>query len=170
MLPDPSIGNYYRIKKSWQDRALVRFRIQTRFSHMYGFTHRKGSQRADPASVYARVPEGQGIFSSNSGSDVHYGLGERRIHSFPKSRQGVYNFTTSFKCVDVRAEKQTSSSMKPVSPIFVTLCLAAGFFQSIADQSQLVSECSKTSSLVYQEKGDCFVFVWHLDRINLFTK
>lgn len=89
---------------------------------------------------------------------MHYGLGERRIHSFRKSRLGVSNFIPSLKCVDVRAETQfTSFSMKPpVSPIFVTLCLAAGFLQSVAEQSQLVSECSKKSSLVYQEKGDYF--------------
>ncbi|XP_032778163.2 uncharacterized protein LOC116916942 isoform X1 [Daphnia magna] len=50
--------------------------------------------------------------------------------------------------------------MKPISPlIVVTLLLTTRILQSLGDQNQHVSECSKESSLVYEEKGDVTVTV-----------
>ena len=60
--------------------------------------------------------------------------------------------------VNVRVGKQfTRFSMKPVLLIVVILFLAAvGCTQPLADpnQNQLVNDCAKESSLVYEEKGD----------------
>lgn len=44
--------------------------------------------------------------------------------------------------------------MKTVSlTVVVTLCLAASILQTLAEQSQQDGDCSKKSSLVYQEAG-----------------
>ena len=97
----------------------------------------------------------------HAGNDWHYEFGERRIHSVRKSRnQVLFNSFRRF-VVNVWVEKQfTRFSMKPtVLPIIVILFLVAkGNTQPLADpnpnQNQIVNECSKESSLVYEEKGD----------------